>query len=78
MYQDSESLEALVSVKAKMALPFLIASFLAVSVEREEAIRSKAPEEGKASGGVSVLLQGGLWRFRGDFGGYAWWGLKHT
>lgn len=48
------ALAELVSVKAKIALPFLMASFLAASVEREEAISSKAPEEGKESRGGRV------------------------
>lgn len=62
MYQDSVALAELVSVKAKIALPFLMASFLAASVEREEAISSKAPEEGKESRGGGLAA----WRKRGE------------
>lgn len=51
MYQDSDSLAELVKVKAKMTLAFLMASFFAASLEREDAIRSKVPEAGKASVG---------------------------
>lgn len=51
MYQDSDALAELVKVKAKMTLALFMASFFAASVEREEAIISKVPEEGKASVG---------------------------
>lgn len=51
MYQDSDSLAELVKVKAKMTLAFLMASFFAASLEREDAIRSKVLEAGKASVG---------------------------
>lgn len=56
MYHDLVAPELFFRVKAKMALPFLMASARpASSEEREEAIASKAAEEGKASGKGSQL-----------------------
>jgi len=53
MYQDSVSLEAFFSVKAKIALPFLMASLRSASLEEREAeMASKAAEDGKDAGGV--------------------------
>ena len=50
MYHDS-SLPAFLSVKEKMAPPFLMASLRSASEEeRERAISSKAAEEGKSAG----------------------------
>jgi hypothetical protein len=50
MYQLSVSPLSFVRVKAKMAPPFLMASLRsASSALRTELIRSKAPEEAKAS-----------------------------
>ena len=52
MYHDSVALEAPLSVKAKIALPFLMASWRSASeAEREREISSKATEDGMASGG---------------------------
>ena len=51
MYHDS-SFPAFLSVKAKIAPPFLMASWRSASeVERERAISSKAAEEGKSAEG---------------------------
>jgi hypothetical protein len=50
MYQDSVAPDAFLSSKANMALPFLMASLRpASSLLSDEAMASKATEEGKAS-----------------------------
>jgi hypothetical protein len=51
IYHESVSAAGFLSVKAKMAPPFLIASLRSASeADRERAISSKAAEEGKESG----------------------------
>ena len=50
IYQSLVSFCAFFRVKAKMAPPFLMASLRSESSERAEEMRSKAEEEGKASG----------------------------
>lgn len=51
MYQDSVAPDAFLRSKAKIALPFLMASLRpASSFLSEDAMASKAAEEGKASG----------------------------
>lgn len=49
IYQLSWLFSAFLSVKAKMAPPFLTASFFSASSERASRIKSKAAEEGYAS-----------------------------
>lgn len=49
MYQSLVSFCAFLSVKAKMAPPFLMASFRSESSDSAEEMRSKAEEDGKAS-----------------------------
>ena len=49
MNQSLVSFWAFLSVKAKMAPPFLMASLRSASSERAEEMRSKADEDGKAS-----------------------------
>jgi hypothetical protein len=57
MYHESVSPEAFLSVKAKMAPPFLMASLRSASEEeREREISSKAAEEGWASRRERVRL----------------------
>ena len=57
MCQSAVSPAGFLSVKAKIAPPFFIASFFSASSERAEERRSKAPEEGKESmSGVSSVL----------------------
>jgi hypothetical protein len=53
MYQESVSPAVFLSVKAKMAPPFLMASLRSASeAEREREISSKAAEAGKESEGL--------------------------
>jgi hypothetical protein len=61
MCQSAVSPSVFLSVNAKMAPPFFIASFRSASSERAEERRSKAPEEGKESVmDVSLTLDVGL------------------
>lgn len=50
MYQSLVSFCAFLSVKAKTAPPFLMASLRSESSESADEMRSKAAEDGKASG----------------------------
>ena len=54
MNQSLVSFCAFLSVKAKMAPPFLMASLRSDSSESAEEMRSKAEEDGKASDGDSA------------------------
>jgi hypothetical protein len=55
MYHESVAPAVFLSVKAKIAPPFLIASCLSEGEEREREISSKAAEAGKDSGGRGEL-----------------------